>query len=182
LEEVMEDAKKDSWAQTLQKLNLEREKQQEREIAQSGRGARRKAADIAKVTIAALFAWFNHSDSVVRPRCMSTLKDLSFLSKGRNNKLNRLMDQHILVQIEKDLMSKVIVTLAWLMMTLSILIEKRASLSATTLWTRFAILYVASVETNTAPVNAPWSKDRKIWQNTAKCSSCTLMMSPGKSG
>ncbi|KAF9479710.1 hypothetical protein BDN70DRAFT_878461 [Pholiota conissans] len=47
LEEVVEDEQKDSWAQTLQKLNTEREKQQEREIAQSGRGARRKAADIA---------------------------------------------------------------------------------------------------------------------------------------
>ena len=50
LEEVVEDVdQKDSWAQTLQKLNLEREKQQEREFAQSGRGARRKAADVAKV-------------------------------------------------------------------------------------------------------------------------------------
>ena len=50
LEEVIEDDQKDSWAQTLQKLNLEREKQQEREFAQSGRGARRKAADVAKVS------------------------------------------------------------------------------------------------------------------------------------
>ncbi|KAF8973574.1 hypothetical protein BDZ97DRAFT_1690769 [Flammula alnicola] len=51
LEEVVEDDQKDSWAQTLQKINAEREKEQEKEMAQSGRGARRKAADIAKTKI-----------------------------------------------------------------------------------------------------------------------------------
>lgn len=49
MEDVMEDDQTDSWAMTLQKFNAEREKEQEREIALSGRGARRKAADIAKV-------------------------------------------------------------------------------------------------------------------------------------
>jgi hypothetical protein len=49
LEEVMEEDQTDSWAQTLQRLNIEREKEQEKHIAESGRGARRKAADIAKV-------------------------------------------------------------------------------------------------------------------------------------
>lgn len=49
LEEVVEEDQTDSWAQTLQKINTEREKEQEKHIAESGRGARRKAADIAKV-------------------------------------------------------------------------------------------------------------------------------------
>jgi len=49
LEEVVEEDQTDSWAQTLQKLNTERQKEQEKYIVESGRGARRKAADIAKV-------------------------------------------------------------------------------------------------------------------------------------
>jgi len=49
LEEVVEEDQTDSWAQTLQKINSEREKEQEKYIAESGRGVRRKAADIAKV-------------------------------------------------------------------------------------------------------------------------------------
>lgn len=49
LEEVQEDDQTDSWAQALQKLSIEREKEQIKEIALSGRGARRRAADIAKV-------------------------------------------------------------------------------------------------------------------------------------
>ncbi|KAF8807753.1 hypothetical protein BYT27DRAFT_7189847 [Phlegmacium glaucopus] len=48
LEEVQEDDQTDSWAQALQKITIEREKEQIKEIALSGRGARRRAADIAK--------------------------------------------------------------------------------------------------------------------------------------
>lgn len=56
LEEVVEEDQTDSWAQTLQKINTEREKEQEKQIAQSGRGARRKAADIAKVVSSGTFS------------------------------------------------------------------------------------------------------------------------------
>lgn len=49
LEEVQDD-QTDSWAQALQKITLEREKEQVKEVALSGRGARRRAADIAKVS------------------------------------------------------------------------------------------------------------------------------------
>ncbi|KAF9015550.1 SNF2 family N-terminal domain-containing protein [Cyathus striatus] len=48
LEEVGDDDQTDSWAQTLQMITVERDKQLSKEIALSGRGARRKAADIAK--------------------------------------------------------------------------------------------------------------------------------------
>ncbi|KAF8167730.1 SNF2 family N-terminal domain-containing protein [Crassisporium funariophilum] len=48
LEEVEEDDQTDSWGQALQKITTEREKQQIKEIALSGRGARRRAADVAK--------------------------------------------------------------------------------------------------------------------------------------
>ncbi|CAA7268012.1 unnamed protein product [Cyclocybe aegerita] len=48
LEEVADDDQGDSWAQTLQMINAEREKAQIKDMAQSGRGARRRAADIAK--------------------------------------------------------------------------------------------------------------------------------------
>ena len=50
LEEVQEDDQTDSWAQALQKITIEREKEQVKEVALSGRGARRRAADIAKVS------------------------------------------------------------------------------------------------------------------------------------
>lgn len=56
LEEVVEEDQTDSWAQTLQKINTEREKEQEKNIAESGRGARRKAADIAKVVSSGTFS------------------------------------------------------------------------------------------------------------------------------
>ncbi|KAF5323433.1 hypothetical protein D9611_005738 [Ephemerocybe angulata] len=48
LEEVADEDQVDSWAQTLVKINEEREKERQEEIAVSGRGARRKAADVAK--------------------------------------------------------------------------------------------------------------------------------------
>ncbi|KAF8913030.1 SNF2 family N-terminal domain-containing protein, partial [Gymnopilus junonius] len=51
MEDIVEDDQTDSWAMTLQKINAEREKEQERDIALSGRGARRKAADIAKTKL-----------------------------------------------------------------------------------------------------------------------------------
>ncbi|PPQ64493.1 hypothetical protein CVT26_002032 [Gymnopilus dilepis] len=52
MEDVVEDDQTaDSWAMTLAKINAEREKEQQREIALSGRGARRKAADVAKTKI-----------------------------------------------------------------------------------------------------------------------------------
>ncbi|KDR85372.1 hypothetical protein GALMADRAFT_234197 [Galerina marginata CBS 339.88] len=51
LEDVVEDDQTDSWAKALEKINTEREKEQKNEIAMSGRGARRKAADIAKTKI-----------------------------------------------------------------------------------------------------------------------------------
>lgn len=48
LEEVIEDNDQgDSWAQTLKKINAEREKVQSQVVAASGRGARRKAAAAA---------------------------------------------------------------------------------------------------------------------------------------
>ena len=49
LEEVQEDDQTDSWAQALQKITIEQEKDRVKEITLSGRGARRRAADIAKV-------------------------------------------------------------------------------------------------------------------------------------
>uniref|UniRef100_A0A8H7YAC3 Chromatin remodeling factor mit1 n=1 Tax=Psilocybe cubensis TaxID=181762 RepID=A0A8H7YAC3_PSICU len=48
LEDIGEEDQTDSWAQTLEKINQNRAKEQEKEAALSGRGARRKAADIAK--------------------------------------------------------------------------------------------------------------------------------------
>ncbi|KAF4623265.1 hypothetical protein D9613_002145 [Agrocybe pediades] len=51
LEEVTEDDQQDSWAQALQKINEEKDKERSEEMAQSGRGARRKAADLAKSKI-----------------------------------------------------------------------------------------------------------------------------------
>ncbi|KAJ3512355.1 hypothetical protein NLJ89_g3566 [Agrocybe chaxingu] len=48
LEEVADDDQADSWARTLQMISAEREKAQITDMAQSGRGARRRAADIAK--------------------------------------------------------------------------------------------------------------------------------------
>jgi chromodomain-helicase-DNA-binding protein 4 len=50
LDEVSEEDQRDSWAQTLAKINEETAKQQAMEVTQSGRGIRRKAADIAKVS------------------------------------------------------------------------------------------------------------------------------------
>jgi chromodomain-helicase-DNA-binding protein 4 len=49
LEEVVEKDQADSWAQALQKLNEARELEQQRQLAESGRGSRRKAADMANV-------------------------------------------------------------------------------------------------------------------------------------
>lgn len=49
LQEVVEDDQTDSWAHALEKLNEERQKEQDRHLANSGRGVRRRAADIAKV-------------------------------------------------------------------------------------------------------------------------------------
>ena len=49
LEEVDDDDQVDSWARTLQRITAEREKEQSKETALSGRGARRRAADVAKV-------------------------------------------------------------------------------------------------------------------------------------
>lgn len=48
LEEIEDQDQVDSWAQTLEKITIEREKEQVQEIALSGRGARRRAADVAK--------------------------------------------------------------------------------------------------------------------------------------
>ena len=50
LEEVQEDDQTDSWAQALQKITIEREKERVKEVTLSGRGVRRRAADIAKVS------------------------------------------------------------------------------------------------------------------------------------
>lgn len=50
LDEVVEEDRRDSWAQTLAKINEETAKQQAIKAAQTGRGSRRKAADIAKVS------------------------------------------------------------------------------------------------------------------------------------
>lgn len=49
LEDIGEEDQTDSWAQTLEKINQNRAKEQEKEATLSGRGARRRAADIAKV-------------------------------------------------------------------------------------------------------------------------------------
>lgn len=48
LEDVQDEDQVDSWANTLEKINVERQKERQNEIAVSGRGARRKAADVAK--------------------------------------------------------------------------------------------------------------------------------------
>ena len=51
LEEVIEEDQTDSWAQALEKLNEERQKEHERQFAECGRGAHRRAAAIAKVGV-----------------------------------------------------------------------------------------------------------------------------------
>jgi len=51
LEEVVEEDQGDSWALALQKINEEKEKEQSKQAALSGRGARRRAADIANVFV-----------------------------------------------------------------------------------------------------------------------------------
>ncbi|TFK36879.1 hypothetical protein BDQ12DRAFT_686022 [Crucibulum laeve] len=51
LEEIEDDDQADSWAQTLQKIEAERAKELSHEVAISGRGARRKAADVAKTKL-----------------------------------------------------------------------------------------------------------------------------------
>lgn len=51
LEEVADDDQGDSWAQTLQKITAEREKVQGQEIVSSGRGTRRRAAAVIKVSL-----------------------------------------------------------------------------------------------------------------------------------
>lgn len=61
LEDVQEDDQTDSWAQALQKITIEREKEQVKEIALSGRGARRRAADIAKVSSFVLLCFYLES-------------------------------------------------------------------------------------------------------------------------
>ena len=52
LEEIPDDEQEqgDSWAQTLQRMNAEKDKLQSQEAAQSGRGARRKAALLKQVS------------------------------------------------------------------------------------------------------------------------------------
>ncbi|KAF9527780.1 SNF2 family N-terminal domain-containing protein [Crepidotus variabilis] len=47
LEEVIEEDQADSWAQALQKLNEAKDLEQQRQLAESGRGAKRKAATLA---------------------------------------------------------------------------------------------------------------------------------------
>jgi hypothetical protein len=51
LEEVVVEDQTDSWAQALQKLNQHKQEGHNKELAESGRGARRRAADIAKVSV-----------------------------------------------------------------------------------------------------------------------------------
>src|SRR6266542_6586434 len=55
LEEIVEEDQTDSWAQALEKLNEERRKEHDRKFAESGRGARRRAADIAKVSVSSSY-------------------------------------------------------------------------------------------------------------------------------
>jgi len=45
MEDIQDDDQTDSWAQTLQKITTEREKNQMQEIVASGRGVRRAAAN-----------------------------------------------------------------------------------------------------------------------------------------
>lgn len=65
LEEVQEDDQTDSWAQALQKITTEREKEQIKEIALSGRGARRRAADIANVSSSLDFFTYKHIEALL---------------------------------------------------------------------------------------------------------------------
>jgi len=51
LEEIIEEDQTDSWAQALEKLNEERQKEHDRQFAESGRGAHRRAAAIAKASV-----------------------------------------------------------------------------------------------------------------------------------
>lgn len=51
LEEVVEEDQTDSWAQALQKLNEQRQTEDARQKTESGRGVRRRAADIAKASV-----------------------------------------------------------------------------------------------------------------------------------
>lgn len=51
LEEIIEEDQSDSWAQALQKLNQHHQENHHRQLAESGRGVRRKAAVIAKASV-----------------------------------------------------------------------------------------------------------------------------------
>jgi len=51
LEEIVEEDQTDSWAQALQKLNQHKEEDHHKQLAETGRGVRRKAADIAKASV-----------------------------------------------------------------------------------------------------------------------------------
>jgi chromodomain-helicase-DNA-binding protein 4 len=51
LEEIVEEDQTDSWAQALQKLNEHKQEDHNRQLAESGRGVRRRAADIAKASV-----------------------------------------------------------------------------------------------------------------------------------
>lgn len=57
LEEVDDVDQGDSWAQTLQKITLEREKVREKEVVISGRGAPRRAAAVTKASFRCVFLW-----------------------------------------------------------------------------------------------------------------------------
>ncbi|EAU92718.2 SHREC complex subunit Mit1 [Coprinopsis cinerea okayama7 len=76
LDEVGDEDQVDSWALTLEMINKEREKERALEQALSGRGARRKAADVAKTKMVAQDSFTN--DSPVKHKKGSSVVDLDF--------------------------------------------------------------------------------------------------------
>jgi chromodomain-helicase-DNA-binding protein 4 len=68
LEEVVEEDQTDSWAHALQRLNEQKQMDHNRQLAESGRGVRRRAADIAKASVishpdlARLLSFWHYAD------------------------------------------------------------------------------------------------------------------------
>ncbi|KAG6818079.1 hypothetical protein H0H87_009234 [Tephrocybe sp. NHM501043] len=81
LEEVEDKDQGDSWAQTLQKITEEREKTRLEEVAQSGRGVKRRAAAISK---ACLTRSFRQPNAYREEPWKDVVKVLSSIKPGKS--------------------------------------------------------------------------------------------------
>ncbi|KAF8634457.1 hypothetical protein AX15_000900 [Amanita polypyramis BW_CC] len=82
MEEVQDDDQVDSWTQTLQKINAERERNQIQEVVTTGRGARRAAASIKPNYV---FDGNDGSpDKIKRPKSKSVVSETSSYSTSDN--------------------------------------------------------------------------------------------------